>query len=297
MPLKIPDLFSKKTAYDFFYEFLECNASEPGFSQRALSAQLGWPVSYLPDLMKKRKAFTVKRAVEFGNHFRLGPIDFEKLIYFALFDSGLATESELERISAAKTPERQYDSKNFELLNVATFITFEAIRWLQGFATIELLKEIGAKKRFEPDVIAECVAILLKLKAVRQDGDRFSIQLDDLFADERGVEAQQLNQNINHQFALMQSQFFSADFFGPCFGNSSIVLIEKSRFNEIVDRAVAFRNWIFEISKGDAKLALEKDVRLFQFDLNITPLLNAASTLEIRGRAKSARAKDSLPAK
>jgi len=274
MSLTVPDLFEKKNAYDFFYEFLEVNSSKRGFSQRSLSAKLGWPVSYLPDLMKKRKAFTIKRAIEFGNYFHLSPIDLEKLIYLAIVDSGQAKSDQLQKIKEAKQPIRLLDDKNFELMNVAILMTFTIICWLKGTATSEIIIEAGQKKGFSEELISECIVKLIKLEVVIKEGERLLPTREYLFTDERdsNKELNDLNIGINEQFMAMQGKLFSGELFGPFFASSAFVLIDKKRFKEIADRMVAFRNWIFEISKEDGKLSLDQDVRLFQFDINLTSL-------------------------
>jgi hypothetical protein len=288
MSLKIPDLFEKKTAHDFFYEFLEANSTKRGFSQRSLSAKLGWPVSYLPDLMKKRKAFTIKRAIEFGNYFHLSPIDFEKLIYLAMVDSGQAKSDELLKIKAAKEPLRYVDDKNFELMNVATLMVFTIVGWLKGTATTEVVIEAGLKKGFSAEVIQECLAKLMKLNVIQKEGEKLVPTREYLFTDDRdsSKELTDLNVGINQQFMTLQGKFLEAPF-RPCFASSAFVLIERSRFEEIADRMVAFRNWIFEISKNDGRQPLDKDIRLFQFDLNLTSLFKDDEVRELKSASES----------
>lgn len=246
------------------------NARVRGFSQRSISTKLGWPVSYLPDLMKKRKTFTIKRAIEFGNYFDLNPIDFEKLIYLSITDSGLIKNEDMQKIVSTKSQVRYKPTEDFELLSASTFLIFESVRWLQGKATLQVLIDLALKKDISADLVLESVRQLTARKLIEKKGNEYRVMQDFLMSDDYGP-ANETIKKFHQQFSMLQHKYFE-DPIGPGFYNSAIVHIERSRYDEIVNRMAAFRNWIFEISKKDAKLPQKDDVRLFQFDINLTAL-------------------------
>jgi hypothetical protein len=81
---EIPNIFTYSDINQFFTAFVKFTLPQWGLSQRAFSRSIGWPASYVPDVISGRKKFTLERAVEFGNHIDVTSEEFEMLLFLAI---------------------------------------------------------------------------------------------------------------------------------------------------------------------------------------------------------------------
>jgi hypothetical protein len=274
----LPNLFESKNASEFFAQFIEMNLSDKRFSQRSFATRIKWPSSYIPDVIKGRKKLTVSRAIQFGNFVKLGPIDFEKLIYLAIYDTTSETEG-LERITALKTPENPIETDDKELVDIRIFLIFVCIHWLKGEATLEKLITLAAAKKIGVEELNSVLTLLLAKNMIEKNAaGRYSTRAEGILI-YSGAALQ--DYKIWQDYADFQRQFFEKPT-GPAAFGSNFVIIEKARFKDIADRMMAFRKWIVEISRVDALLPSEVETGMFQFDLNLTPVMSTEQMNEAK---------------
>lgn len=115
---------------------------------------------------------------------------------------------------------------------------------------------------------------------VAKRGVSFTVSSEPLYTDDRG----QVNDSAMHtRFASLFASFFrNAPLFGPALYNSAFVHLDVSRFEEVAEKIVALRNWILEISRIDEAVTLDRDVRLFQLDFNLTPICHKKTAQGLR---------------
>lgn len=277
---KMPSLFETTTANKFFQDFVELNRHRRSFSQRSISQKLGWPISYIPDLIKGRKVLSIQRAIQFGRYFKLDPISLEKLILLSIESMKLLSSREMEELKSTKSRVRKDKTKDTEILDAKMMLVFECIRWLKGTGTKKDIVELLSARHITANDVIRALETLSKKALITKLGDKYKASTENLFSDDSG----DIDDSALHiQFAEILQAFFKKKV-GPALYNSAYVHIERSRFNEIADRIVALRNWIFEISIIDGKRSIEEDVRLFQLDFNVTPIFSKEQAARWRQR-------------
>lgn len=277
---KIPSLFKIETASQFFKEFIELNKIKRNFSQRGISQKLQWPASYIPDLIKKRKKFTLSRAIQFSHKFDLDTIDMEKLIYLSIFDMKLLEPQELAKLKKNKHNFRHEPTQDFDLLDAKIFLVLECVKWLKGTATFEKIKDLTSRQGLSEIDIVNSLEMLKHKKIIKIIKDKYSILQDGIKSDDYNPTAFQVA-----QLHITFSQFFQSFMknpIGPAVYNSAIVHLDREKFEQIADKVIAIRNWILEIANKDGKLGTEKDVRLFQLDLNLVPIFSKDTAFKYR---------------
>lgn len=281
MTLQIPSLFEVTTASEFLKNLIALNKDRRGFSQRGLSTRLKWPSSYIPDVIKGRKKFTIIRAVQLGRYLSLDAIDLEKLILIAVADLGYISQAEAHRLQEIKSPKRTAPTKDSELLDAHVFLVLEIIRWFKGHATLDDLNQLVQVQGLKSQDVLRALRILHRKKIVTVKNKRYiakdlNLMSDDILGDDV---------KIHTQFSEFFRNFLR-NRFGPAVYNASIVHCERAKFEQIADKITALRNWLHEISAKDQMLSAEKDVRLFQLDLNLTPLFSKDTAKELRSRRR-----------
>jgi uncharacterized protein (TIGR02147 family) len=267
----MPSIFDEKSASSFFKKFIELNRDRKGFSQRAVSTRLKWPVSYLPDLIRGRKPLSIQRAVQFARYFKLSPIDMEKLILLSLHDQKMIDSLENASLKNTKSQTRKNAPEDLDLLDAHLLLVLECIRWFKGQATAEGLSELLKPRGLTEKDILKSIKILMKKDLIQKENEHYKTTSKAILGDDFDSAAN--DAQMHKQFASMTMEYFNQAF-GPAVYNSAFVHIERSRFEEIADRIVAFRNWLLEISAIDAQKEVHEDIRLFQLDLNLTPIVS-----------------------
>jgi hypothetical protein len=75
-----PKVATCKSVAEYFKDFVELNKEHPRFTFRNFGEAVGWPHSYLGDLVAGRKPLTVSRVLEFAKFASFTPLETERLL-------------------------------------------------------------------------------------------------------------------------------------------------------------------------------------------------------------------------
>lgn len=256
---------------EFFKKMTEENKSASGFSQRSLSTYLEWPVSYIPDVIKERKPFTVARCLEFVRKFKVNPIDAERLIFLAVASQSKIDFESLNSLRVEKNPNLRLNDVDIDLFSFEVLYVLEIVRWFHGKATKKNISAIIPEKKINSLQIENTLNLLVKKKIIKETKGFYKAVDEGLFTDQTLAPAQE--KLLHQKFAENLKQFY--DYLDtPACGSTSFVQIDVSRFIEIRDKITSLRNWIQEISKIDSQKSQSQDILLFQLDFYLTPQFN-----------------------
>lgn len=279
MRYTLPKIFKVESVQDYLKEFLNLNSTRRGFSQRSFAKKIKWPISYISDVQRKRKNFSIKRALEFASFHNLSPLDYERLIYFSLLDSGLLKTTEFSKVFKSKKPTLYSPTVTGSLLDMNVLIIFESIRWLKGTATLEALNQLLSERGIPYSEIIRTTLLLTEKGYIKKEISRYYVLQEYIMSDDS--KDLEIGKKLHQQFMSSIIKFVEQPY-GPADYNSCIVTINRERFHEIADRIRALRNWILELSTLDSQLQIEEDVRLFQLDMNFTPIFKKDTCLKFR---------------
>lgn len=283
-PYKLPSLYEVKTAKDFFKEFIELNKSRKNFSQRGFSKKLNWPISYISDIISGRRNFTVQRAVEFSQFLNLDTLDFEKIIFLSVQNLFPQYQDEIEKVKNLKNNKIFSATSNQKILSAKIFLVFECINWLKDQATFENILELNYRQKIEKVELKKILQILIENKLTQINKSKYINLVDTIcFDDKITNEAEGL---LHKEF----SEFFQnylTNKIGPANYMSSVMQMSRESFNELSQKLISLRNWTVEVAKRDSQITHnDKDVRVFQLDLNITPCFSKETAALIRGKSE-----------
>jgi hypothetical protein len=273
----IPNLFEQSTVKQFFLEFIAANSVKVSFSQRSFSMKIGWPISCISDVLSGRRSLTLERAIQLGNFLKLNPLDFEKLIYLTISDS-IGDPEALKRIKTGQVAERGTPIVDDDLLTSAkTMLVYEAIRWLGEFATLEKVSTIANERRIDHESVKLILQALIEKKMIAKNGSIYQVLkpgcTSDVEVNDKVPEKKSSPGKLWQEFAEFQ-QIFLEDPKSHAFFCSHLLIMSKSKFNEVREKMNAFNNWIMENDLKDADIEAFDDARIFQFDLNLSPIVN-----------------------
>jgi uncharacterized protein (TIGR02147 family) len=274
----IPNLFEQENAGSFFANFVSVNSHRKNFSQRGFSTKIGWPVSFLPDLIKGRKKFSIERAIQFGNFVKLDPVHFEKLIYLAIADSYEAGEN-LQRISGLKTFV-QYDNVSENLATAKASLIFMSVQWLQSFATEKNIIALAGERKISPEETRLILNLLVESKVIEKSGSIYVGLVNELSLNfvEKTPDTYM---KYWKEFADFH-KIFLENTTGPSIYSSAFMIVEQSAYEEIKSKILAFRNWLLEMSNSASNLDPSVETCLYQCDLNLTMVTSRESAKELR---------------
>lgn len=276
----LPDLNESGSARDYFQLFVLQNKHQVFFSQRWVAKELNWPVSYLPDLLKGRKKFTITRALQFARRFRLDSFDMEKLIFLAIQDLHPDLVSILSISHKNKSKIRKSKTCDLDLLDAKTLLVMEYIRWSKGQITKAKLLELVSRQEVTAEEVLAALKLLSNKGLVSCKNGKFSSPGNPIFSDDFDSHNSQEDRIIHEQFSDFFKIFLRKKI-GPAVYNNAIVHLHRRRFEELADKLVSLRNWILSTAEADGKLPFNEDVRLFQLDLSLTPLCGIRVNQEI----------------
>jgi Domain of unknown function (DUF4423) len=277
--LNIPSLFEHTQASSFFAAFIALNSHRRSFSQRSFSTKLGWPISYIPDLIKERKKFSVRRAIQFGNYVKLDPIDFEKLVNLAI----VSTYQDEESLNGVISPRKNnfaYDTNNEEVNSAKVMLVFSGIQWLQEFATEKKVISLAKERNIEAQETKMILKYLVDKKLIEKNGLVYRNLQKTLAVNYDGIEKD--DYTIWQEFVEFQRIFYEKIPPSPSCFSSSLVILDNSRFDEINAKMAAFLNWIVEVADVDQQLGSAADTSIYQFDINLAKLTSNANCKKLR---------------
>jgi hypothetical protein len=277
--LTIPSLFDQSDASSFFATFVAANAHRKSFSQRSFSLKIKWPISYIPDLIKGRKKFSIERAIQFGNFVKLDPIDFEKLIYLAIASSH-DKEENLGRIKSIKSGEHRENAFNAKINSAKVMLVFTGIGWLKEFATEKNIFDLVAERNVSVEETKAILKFLLEDKIITVKDSVYIPLMHELSIDTATIPSG--DYTLWLEFLKFQEIFYAKKPAKFSSFSSWLVVLENSRLEEIKKRMDAFRHWIIEISNIDEQLDSSANTSIYQFDFNLCKLTTDEKNKKLR---------------
>lgn len=276
---KLPGVFKIESAGQFFSKMTELNKSSKTFSQRELAKFLEWPVSYIPDLIKGRKPFTVTRSLELIRAFRIHPVDAEHLIFLAIASQSKADLTDIQDLRRIKSPKmRENLFPELTIFKFEAFLTCEAVALLGPNASRAKIERLLASKGMEAEMVGACLKLLLQKKLIKEAKNGFTCVVEKAYSNVNfsSEESRELQQAF-----LENAKNFFNDFFRPATGSSAFVVINKGRYDEVREKILTLKNWILEVSVVDHKAAPE-DTVLFQFEQHLLPVFRPEELQAVR---------------
>jgi plasmid maintenance system antidote protein VapI len=183
---KLPKIHKQVSASQLLSEIVEKNTGVRGFSQRLLSTKLGWPVSYIPDVIKGRKALSVARALELAKYFDTTTIDTERIILLAIQSQNLGQTDVVTKVIEAKVPKTKKATEEFSLLRFNIFLVFEAVRFLRGKATHDAILAVLSNTTLDSAGVERAVHLLIEKGFIEKKQRTYRALKSDLASDDVG---------------------------------------------------------------------------------------------------------------
>lgn len=294
--MKFPNIFSFQDYESYLQEFVLLNQSEsnPG-SFRYFARRLGWPHSYLHEIVNGRKRLSVARAIEFGIFAKLNSFEAERLVYFAMLDKTEASDSPVQlffnqKLRVEQTPDLPEDSvviddeliepKDFDAL---AFAVFEALIWAEGkISPDEIVKLLYTFDRLSEEEVLTAVEFLESKKIIRRLADNhYDIPVKMIFIHEAegATSAPEQHQKMAENFIR-----FLSNPIRPYTFNTGFVQFPKAMVPQIHEKIHMLRNWFENLNTetlaNDVLLPSEKLV--FQYDLHLFPILEPSLAAEFK---------------
>jgi hypothetical protein len=272
-----PQLYSN--AADFLSELIKCNKAEQSkFSYRIIANKLKWPLSYIPDVIAGRKAFTLLRALQFADYSKMSSSDKERLTWFALLEN----ENEDVKVFFQKklhlTPNDVLRPaivlKDADLYNTTAAICSFLILHKRRMTVVEIMQGMYLPYLTKSKV-SKCLAEIEKNQYLVWDSSGRLIENNANFIFDN------FNEQDGKPFVNIELHKESAESFlkfietpkAPSTYHSGIVQIRKGQFMSVALQMISLRNWLLDISNENISSAnTEESHRLMQFDLNLFPV-------------------------
>ncbi|MCC7404944.1 MAG: TIGR02147 family protein [Bdellovibrionales bacterium] len=283
--MKVPNLRKYHVAVDFFSDLYDQNKrSRSTFSHRSFAKKVGWPASYLADLLKKRRKLTVTRALQFASAVKLTPAETEHLILMCLAefeDLQVADHFKTLLLNRSLPAQRQVSFKKYLGLfeNLRAMYLRELILWGQGQMRLsQLLKaNLAFPELRDSQVLKETLDFLTDRQLVRAtttadtyvvvENAVFALD-DDLFTN---AQPQDLAQHYIRQLEILSRLY--RRYRGVGFSFSGYIDIRKDRAAEIQKRLFELRDWLISLSQ-EAKSTHLKENETLQCELHLLPLFD-----------------------
>lgn len=273
MGMLIPKISDYSTYRDFLVALMEGNKPRRFFSHRFLARKLGFPSSYLNDVISGRKSLTLNRAISMAGTLGLDILDTEYLVILVLQES----HSEPVRQFFSQYRRQRYVRDRSEYLadpkgRYSDIVVFA----LQAFAIGKRATEVGRRALEELYTFSGLTPgrINAALDVLRSDG-LLEIDRQGIYRGRQNPIVQ--NENVQRGVEYVHVQYAQnfASYcnyrLGPATMNAFFTRIPRERFVEVRDKLLAMRDWLRHLSfekAGDEHI----DTPVFQFDLNLFPI-------------------------
>lgn len=266
---KFPPTHKIETVKDLFIQLAAVNENSKSFSHRALAGRLKWPVSYIPDLIRGRKKFTIRRCMQLLHYFSADPLDSERIIFLSLsdyFPDSKPFQRQLKNRSLMEVPQ----TIDFSMLELEIMLVMNAFYWFQGSATFPEIERLLKRCRIPPQKLRETLTFLKERKILRQKGSLYvCMQTPSMMSQDIGLESNFFK--IHQAFADNYKKLIDPPV-SPGFVNSNLIFLHPEKVKEVYEKLFAFRNWLQEMSADEIEKPSAPDLLLFQFDLNLLPI-------------------------
>ena len=277
----VPDIFSFSGYREFLRSFLDANAEERGFSHRALAKRLSWPHALLSDIVGGRRELSVTKAAELAEVLGLSELATERFLLFSMQESKATAVKNL----AARMLDRRVDTTNpIEGPDLSDYGI--------GASALALHILIATAKRYiAPTEVLRLLstfadlteAEVIRLYGVFERGNVFRF-------DARGrleLFEPHLTSNFTHpeESTDMWTRRLHTEFAKSMMKHlevhrrprtlySGVLPLPIASFEDVAREVAAFRNWMTKFSDAAAEDPAHKgDLGIFQFDLNLFPLM------------------------
>ncbi len=263
---KIPSVLDFEDPVNFFISLIEKNRGIRGFSQRNLSVKMGWPVSYLPDLLNRRKPFTVLQALQLIEYFDFDPLSKEKIILLAVASQLPKYKPDLLSLARSRSSKRSTATTDWQLLDARALLVLEVVRWYRGNASLDRVVALMTKGFLSKTEILDALEFLQRKKVIVVEAGRYRAIVNELHSDDDNP----VDDSFHRDCALFFIRFLESSL-RPALYNSASIHLPISNFEEYADRIVALRNWLFAQSRATIANQEAHDSVVFQLDLNLYP--------------------------
>jgi uncharacterized protein (TIGR02147 family) len=292
--MKFPPIEKFNNYKDYLQDFYTLNKKQGGSgSYRFYAQKLGWPVSYLNDVLQGRKKLSLARALEFGKFAKMDLVDLERFIYLSLKDSeSEEVKSYFEKkIQAEKNTETYFQvsqkpenaGDDFIIIperifsDISLLAIFDLITWSNGSVKLSEIPELlyTFPELHKIDVLLEKIKILENEALItcvyssKKEIIKFEYVKKRLLFSLTKETAHNMS-----QYAENYSRFLKHTEQRGWIG-SGFLKLPKEKLAEVQKRILSLRNWLIEIDKEVLENPREKrdDVLLFQLDLNLFSLI------------------------
>ncbi len=270
---KLPSPHDYTNASDYFKDFMSINKNiNANFSFRFIGNKLKWPSGYIPDVIAHRKVFTLTRAVQFADHYKMREVDKERMTWFAL------VESENEDVKAFFQKKLTIMAKDLhnpsitlndpDLYNTIASIVDFLILKKRRMTTSEILKELRLSYLTE-EKVKRALSEIEKNKYLVWDSNGKLIETNASFTFDDKDEETYSNLKLHREPTLNFLNFIESPC-APAIYNTGVLQIRKGQFDLVAKQILLLRNWLVEVSEDNIRTATENDQhRLMQYDLNL----------------------------
>lgn len=263
---RAPDVQQHTDVAEYFKDFYQINKDNALFSHRKFSAVIGWPHSYLNDLIARRKGLSIARAVEFSKLLKLNSAETERLILMSLktsdspminqyFSEQFETAMDLTRKFCKDTIGNDRFREKVEVIeggvpDAATLIIFALVSWLRpqkvSIDRLRIICESFPQLVRQEDIVVT-IDRLAKMGIVSFDGQMISHLRDAFFL----APGRLLKSSVDIMSELIgRSPDPSATPDGPKgIYRNGIVEFPIERMEELQQRIGNLANWIGNISR------------------------------------------------
>lgn len=275
---KFPSPYKHETVCNFFSDFISLNQKSDSFSHRHIADKLGWPTSYISDLVKGRKNLTCLRSIEFSSFANYSPLETERLLFIGIH-TGLPISKQnnifSEKILGKITKNRIQNNDQLDLIyDPKTLFVFEIIKWCKKYISPENISKLLKTFKIKTSDVELVLKKLDDRNVIEYEPQKkLKIKQPILWADECGDSAMGIE--VHKHFAESFIQFCD-DPQGPALFNSVLLELPKEKFPELADQIIALRNWFqnLAIETFNSKINNTDDTFVFQLDLNLFPIID-----------------------
>lgn len=275
----IPPSECYSNASDFFAMFVKTNKEgNSNFSYRFVASKLKWPIGYIPDVIAGRKAFTLLRALQFADYYKLRSVDKERLTWFALVESDneevksfflkklhLKPQDVLRAPIALKCP---------DLYNTTSALCAFLILKKRRMTSSQIIEQMRLPYLTEKKVL-ESLDEIEKNRYLVWDSAGELIENNANFTFDNYCEVDGkpfVNIGLHREPTESFLKFIESPR-GPVTYHSGIIQVRKDQFMSLALQIISLRNWLLEVSDENVRTATVEDThRLMQFDLNLFPV-------------------------
>jgi len=270
----IPSIFKFSDSSTYFKEFIDTN-KKLNNSGRQLSARLNWPISYMIDMVKKRKPLSLLRAGEFAKFADFGPLELERIIWIALNETGDdATKCFFQNKlninpDLVLTPKQNFSFSSEEEY-FYTSLVCQTIIYKKQKLTAEEIFNLLKLPHLEISKIQHALEVITNNNLIKWDEEKTSYQPTvNLEYDNHNMRDSSPYQGIKiHEYSAKNFLDFINSPRTPSAYITGISLMSKEQFMPVAMQLFHLKNLIAQMSQENIAHSKE-NLRLMQFDLNL----------------------------